>query len=67
MLKKQKLLYAEITAKIWQAFRKLTREFEAHDGFLENQNAKRCAMNSWRAVSPSAQKCSWLSGITANL
>jgi len=37
MLKKQKLLYEEITAKIWQAFRKLTLEFEAHDGFLENQ------------------------------
>ena len=37
MLKKRKLLYAEITAEIWKPFRKLPKEFEAHDGFLENQ------------------------------
>ena len=37
MLKKRKLLYAEITAEIWKSFRKLLKEFEAHDGFLENQ------------------------------
>jgi len=37
MSQKRKLLYEEITAEIWKAFRKLLQEFEAHDGFLENQ------------------------------